>query len=61
MILVPVCGFFRNLLGSGLDGVLGVWTTPVEILASALAGFTITAILSVLIRRITKVGNMIMG
>ena len=61
LILVPVSGYFRTLLGSGLDGKLGFWTTPVEILLSAIAGFAITAIISVIIRRIPKVGKLIMG
>ena len=61
LILVPVSGYFRTLLGSGLDGKLGFWTTPVEILLSAIAGFAITSIISVIIRRIPKVGKLIMG
>ena len=61
LILVPVCGFFRNLFGSGLEGNLGIWTTPVEIILSAVTGFTITAIISITIRRIPKIGKLITG
>ena len=61
LILVPVSGYFRTLLGSGLDGRLGFWTTPAEILLSALAGFAITAAISVTVRRIPKIGKLIMG
>ena len=61
LFLVPICGFFRNLFGSGLEGRLGFWTTPVEIVLSAIAAFIITAIISVIIRRIPKVGKFIIG
>ena len=61
LILVPVCGFFRNQLGIGLEGSLGAWTTPVQIVASALCGFVLTAIVSLIIRRIPKLGKYIMG
>jgi surface polysaccharide O-acyltransferase-like enzyme len=61
LILVPVCGFFRNQLGLGLEGSLGAWTTPVQIVASALCGFILTAIVSLIIRRIPKIGRLIVG
>ena len=61
LILVPVCGFFRNQLGIGLEGSLGAWTTPVQIMASALCGFILTAIVSLIIRRIPKIGRLIVG
>ena len=57
LILVPICGAFRNWLGSGSDGVLGFWTTPAEILLSAITAFIGTALVSVLIRRIPKIGK----
>ena len=59
LILVPICGAFRNWLGSGSEGVLGFWTTPVEILLSAIAAFIGTSLVSVLIRRIPKIGKYI--
>jgi surface polysaccharide O-acyltransferase-like enzyme len=59
LILVPVSGFVRNALGSGAEGVLGFWTTPVEIMVSAIIAFTATAIVSVIIRRIPKIGEYI--
>ena len=59
LILVPTCGAFRNWLGSGSDGVLGFWTTPAEILLSAITAFIGTSLVSVLIRRIPKIGKYI--
>ena len=57
LILVPVFGVFRNLLGSGSEGILGFWTTPVEIMASAITAFICTAIISVILQKIPKVGK----
>ena len=59
LILVPTCGAFRNWLGSGSEGVLGFWTTPAEILLSAITAFIGTSLVSVLIRRIPKIGKYI--
>ena len=61
LILVPICGFFRSWLGSGAEGSLGFWTTPVEILASAICGFAATAVVSVAIQKIPKIGKYIIG
>ncbi len=59
LILVPICGMFRNMLGSAAEGILGFWTTPVEILASSIVAFACTAIVSVIARRIPKIGEYI--
>ena len=61
LILVPVSGAFRSWLGSAGDGVLGFWTTPVEILLSAVATFMCTAVVSVVVRKIPVAGKLIMG
>ena len=61
LILVPVCGLFREWLGSGMEGLLGVWSTPVEIVASAVCGFVCVAAVSVAVQRIPKIGKYIMG
>lgn len=59
LILVPVCGWFRGCLGSGAEGVLGFWTTPVEILGTAITAFIATAAVSVVIRKIPFIGKYI--
>ena len=59
LILVPVSGAVRNMLGSGADGLLGFWTTPVEVLTSAVVAFVCTAVVSVILRRIPKIGQYI--
>ena len=61
LVLVPVCGAIREWLGSAETGVLGVWTTPVEIVVSAITAFCLTSILAVIVQRIPKVGKYIAG
>ena len=59
-VLVPISGFVRNSLGSAETGVFGIWTTPVEIIVSAVATFIITATIAVVIRKIPHIGKYIM-
>lgn len=61
LILVPISGAIRNMLGSGEEGLLGFWTTPVEILVSGIAAFIITAAVSVVMQKIPKVGKYLIG
>lgn len=57
LILVPVFGAIRNALGSGAEGVLGFWTTPVEILGAAIIAFVCTSVAALIIRRIPIIGK----
>ena len=61
IVLVPVFAAVRGWLGSADAGVLGFWTTPVEILLSAVLAFVATSAVAVLIQRIPKVGKYIVG
>lgn len=61
LVLVPVCGAIREWLGSAETGVLDFWTTPVEILLSAVIAFALTSVASVLIQRVPKIGKYIAG
>jgi peptidoglycan/LPS O-acetylase OafA/YrhL len=61
LVLGAVSGLMRGWLGIGGQGCLGIWTTPVEILATALISFPAVALATVLIRNIPKVGKWIMG
>ena len=56
-VLTWICAWLKR----GTEGVLGFWTTPVEVLLTALITFIVTAVLCVLVRRIPKVGKFIMG
>lgn len=61
LVLGYVSGAFRGWLGSAGAGVLGVWTTPVEIILSAVVTFVIVAVLCVLLQKIPKLGKYIVG
>ena len=61
LVLVPISGAVREWLGVGLEGRLGIWTTPVEIVTSAVLGFTASAIIAVVLQRVPKVGKYIIG
>lgn len=61
LVLGPVIGWLRTVLGTGADGRLGIWTTPVEIVLGAVCSFACVALIAVLVRRIPKVGKYIIG
>ncbi|MBQ9702500.1 MAG: acyltransferase family protein, partial [Bacteroidales bacterium] len=61
LVLAYVSGWFRSWLGLGADGVLGVWTTPVQILGTALCSFVVVGLVAVLVQRIPRVGKYLMG
>ena len=61
LLLSVISGWIRNALGLGADGVLGIWTTPVQIFATALLSFCATALFCVLVQRIPKVGKWVVG
>lgn len=61
LALASFSGLFRGIFGIGGDAVLGLWTTPVEIILTVVCSFVTVALFSVLVRRIPKVGCWIMG
>lgn len=61
LLLVPISGYFRSWLGSGTEGVLGFWTTPLQIVLSAVISFICVAIVCLLLQRIPKLGKYIVG
>lgn len=61
VLLVPICGAIRSWLGVGADGLLGFWTTPVEILLGAVCSFVCVAVVCVGLQRIPKIGKYIIG
>lgn len=60
-VLGAVVTLMRSTLGVGQDGTLGIWTTPVEILTTAVGTFVIVAAAGVAVQRIPRVGKWLMG
>lgn len=56
-----ISAWLRNSLGLGAEGTLGIWTTPVQIFATAFLAFALVAIFCVLVQRIPKIGKYIIG
>ena len=62
LVLALVSAWLRGWLCTGPDGLLGpVWTTPVEIIGTALITFVAVGLGAVLLRKIPVVGKWIMG
>ena len=54
LLLIQFSPLFRDWLGVGTDGVLGVWTTPVEILLTAISTFISAGLISKLLRYLNQ-------
>lgn len=61
LLLGLISAWLRNSLGLGAEGTLGIWTTPVQIFATAFLTFALVAIFCVLVQRIPKIGKYIIG
>lgn len=61
LLLGIVSAWLRAALGLGADGVLGVWTTPVQVFGTSLLSFVGVAVFCVLVQRIPRVGKWIVG
>ena len=61
LLLGVVSAWARSSLGTGADGILGVWTTPVQIVSTAVLSFAGVALFCVLVRRIPRIGRYLIG
>lgn len=61
IVLAQASGMISSWIGRGAEGSLGFWSTPAEILLTALTTFVITAVACTLIQRIPRVGKWIVG
>ena len=61
LFLAAFSSLFRRVLGIGMDGLIGIWTTPVEILLTVMCSFVCVGSFSVLLQRIPVVGKYIIG
>ncbi|MBR1755056.1 MAG: acyltransferase [Bacteroidaceae bacterium] len=60
-VLATASAALRSWLGTGAEGLLGIWTTPVEIILTALATFCITTLVCVPLQRVPRVGKWLVG
>ena len=62
LLLGIISAWLRTSLGLGTEGALGaVWTTPVQILGTAVISFVGVAVFSVAVQKIPKVGKWLIG
>lgn len=61
LLLGVISAWLRSALGIGEAGTLGIWTTPVQILGTALLSFCGVALFCVLVQKISKVGKWLIG
>ena len=61
LLLGIISAWLRSALGTGTDGILGIWTTPVQIFASSILSFVGVALFCVLVSYIPKAGKWIIG
>ncbi|MBQ0096308.1 MAG: acyltransferase [Bacteroidales bacterium] len=52
---------FRNALGIGTEGCLGIMTTPVEIIATAVCSYVTVAVICTMLQKIPVAGKWIVG
>lgn len=61
LVLGIVSAALRDALKLGEEGVLGIWTTPVQIVATAVITYVIVALACVFIQKIPRLGKIIIG
>lgn len=61
LLLGMASAWLRSGLGLGADGALGIWTTPVQVIGTALLSYVGVALFCVLVQRIPKVGKWVIG
>lgn len=60
-VLLPVSNWMREWLGIGNEGVLGFWTSPVQVLSVSILSYVVVAMVSVVVQKIPKIGKWVMG
>lgn len=61
LVLASVASWMRDSLSLGTEGVLGIWTTPVQIISTALVTYVCVAVLCIFLQKIPKVGRWLIG
>lgn len=61
LALSSFASLFRSVFGIGENGILGVMTTPVQIILTAVCSYVCVAVFSVLVQKIPKIGRILIG
>ena len=61
LVLSAFAGLWRSTLGIGTGGSLGIWTTPCEILLTAVCSYVCVALACVLGQKLPKLGKYVFG
>ena len=61
LVLVYVSSWLRDALGIGADGTFGIWTTPVQILLTAVISYILVALGCLALRKIPFLGKILIG
>lgn len=61
LALGSFASLFRSVFGIGENGILGVMTTPVQIILTAVCSYACVAVFSVLVQKIPKIGRILIG
>lgn len=60
-LLALISGWLREAFGLGLQGEFGIFTTPTQILLTAILTFSMTALFCTILQCIPKIGKWIVG
>ena len=60
-VLAAFSSLFREALGIGEAASLGLWTTPLQIIFTAVCTFAVTALVCTVCQRIPYIGKWVMG
>lgn len=61
LALAAFSSLFRSVWGIGAEGAFGFFTTPVQIVLTAVCSYICVALVCVLVGRIPKIGKLIVG
>ncbi|MBQ0079962.1 MAG: acyltransferase family protein [Alistipes sp.] len=61
LVLSMFAALYRGTLGIGAEGSIGIMTTPVEIILTAVSSFITTALACVLVQKFSHVGRYVVG
>lgn len=61
LVLAEMSAWLRSSLGIGHEGLLGIWTTPLQITLTAVLTFALTTVIALCLQRLPRIGKYIIG